>query len=224
MKRLIVLGVCLVLMLGTSSFAVVIGDWEGSPDGWIDWSTGGAGGVSVDDPSVMPSKFDYGTVGATLGSQSLKLTQTGWSQSLAIDLTGQNMADFLANDTLSFDLSIGADWLLNGTGGWSQIEQIVINADGLGWVGQLSGSTGQQYWWDGSPDQTTTVTLDYSAAKAAIAPSPTYIQIIFETNGQRDDGSSIDFYFDNMELTSAIPEPATLSLLGLGAFLLRRKK
>ena len=226
MKKLMLLGICFVLMLGASSFAVVIGDWEGSSDGWVDWSTPNEATpeswdkLPIDDPTLMPSIYDYDTIGATLGSQSIKLTQTGYRESL---MKAVSIPDFLANDILSFDLTIAADWLLNGTGGWSQIEQIVINSD-VGYAEQLSASTGNQYWWNGSPVQTTTVTLDYSAHKAAMIANGAinYLEIILVTNGQRDDGSEIDFYFDNAQLT--VPEPTTMCLLGLGAVLLRRKK
>src|SRR5688500_5478989 len=56
----------------------IIGDWEGTTDGWIDWSNGQA-------PIAAP-KFSYDTIGVTSGSQSLKLTQVGWGQNLSLKL------------------------------------------------------------------------------------------------------------------------------------------
>ena len=105
---------CLTLiLLGMPAYAVVIGNWEGSDDGCIDWSTG----LSISDPSLMPGKYDYGTVGATNGSQSLKLTMQGWGQTLAFRLTPEQRAEFMANTTFSIDYSVAADTL--GVGGYA---------------------------------------------------------------------------------------------------------
>ena len=40
-------------------FAVVIGSWEQSSDGWFDWAAGG---------TTLPANYSFSTVGATLGT------------------------------------------------------------------------------------------------------------------------------------------------------------
>ena len=204
------LSICLmVAVMSIPASAVVIGDWESGLDGWIDWS-GGSG-------TLTPGA----TAGVTLGSGSLRVDQSGWGQTLAIKLQDNGLVgDFLANSIFSIDVSVAAN---DGTvtGGYSQVYAVSMNAEGAGWQDVASGTPVNFYWWEGSGERTETLTIDYSAYKAAVPANPGWVEIIFALN--TGGGAPTDMYFDNAQLT--VPEPATLSVLGLGALaLLRRKK
>ncbi|MCK5612166.1 hypothetical protein KAR91_60400, partial [Candidatus Pacearchaeota archaeon] len=198
-KLMLVLIVCFALLLCDFSYGLVIGNWESAPDGWIDWVDGQ---VSIDDPSLMPGKYEYAAYGATLGSKSIKLSDLGVDQTLAIKLTPTQRADFLANDIFSIDFSIAADTL--GAGGYAKIEKIIINATDIGWVATAVGQ-GFTYSSNGSSAASMTVTFDYSTLKAGIPASPGYLNIILRTTGLCATGSSsdVDFYFDNAQLLPA---------------------
>jgi arylsulfatase A-like enzyme len=197
---ILLLIISIALVLSTSSSAVVIGDWEGAPDGWIDWDDGQ---ISINDSSLMPGKYEYATYGATLGSQSIKLWDLGLSNTLSIKLNSTQRAAFLANDIFSIDLSVAADTL--GVGGYARIEKIIINATGIGWTATALGQ-GLSFW-AGSPAQSMTLEFDYSALKAGIPADPGYINIILQTTGRRatDPYSEVGYYFDNAQLLPADP-------------------
>lgn len=200
-----------VLLLGVQAPALVIGDWESMPasgDGWIDW---GQGQVPIE---TLPAKYSVGTVGATLGSQSLRVDQAGWAQSLAIQLDAAQRAAFMSSSTFSIDVSVRAN---DGTieGGYSQIYAVYMNAAGPGWTEVAGGVPLNFYWWPGSPERTQTLSVDYSAFRDAIT-STGYIEIILALN--TGGGAPTDLYFDNAQLTG-IPEPASVALLGAGVVL-----
>ncbi len=132
-------------------------------------------------------------------------------------------AAFLANDILSFQWQVAPG---NESSGYSQLYNIILNAPGGGYtaVGGSSGATsalavttGTFNQYPGFSGQINTVSINYDAYKAAILANtltPGYIQFAIQTN---DANPPTDFYFDNFTLSS-VPEPASLSILCLGAF------
>ena len=198
---LTVYAVLAVMTMAAPAWAEVIGDWEGTPDGWISWEDGQ---ISIDDPSIMPSKYDYAETGATSGSQSIKLTSQGYHQTLSIQLTEAQRTAFMQNTTFSIDMSVTADTL--GVGGYARIQEITVNADGIGWTTTDLGDTANFYFWSTSPARTQTFVFDYSTLKESITPTPGFVELILTTNGQRDttpDPSPFELYFDNAQLTGA---------------------
>lgn len=218
---------CLVLMfamVSTSYGETVIGDWEESPDGWIDWGNA----KSVDDPCNMPVRTDgragyqyEDTIGVTLNDWSLHVTQEdGWGQSLSIKLNAAQRAIFFVNTQLHIDYSVAA----GTSGGWNELYKISLNAEGFGWQ-DLNEDFGNPTplhhydFWAGSGVRTNTVVIDYSLAVPDVNDDTSYIEFIFALNS--GDGQ-IEFYFDNAKL---VPEPTTIALLGLGGIaLIRRRK
>ena len=204
--------VLLAVALTSASYAGVIGNWEGtSTDGWINWS----GGAAIE---TLPAEYSANTSWHTLGSQSLQLTNNGWSQTLSLKLEYQpgEVADFLANTKLEFDIAVPN---IGNAGGWGKIENVVLNASGWGW-NALPSSTFMVGLWAGSGTVVQHEVIDYSAALPYVTATPSggYIELVFTTN---NDGTNNEMLFDNIKLT---PEPATMALLGLGGLALIRRK
>ncbi len=218
MKRSIV---CVVIVIALSMpvyATTIIGDWEQSPDGWIDWIEYG-NNQSVADPLNMPSRYEYEpTIGVTLNDWSLHVKQSGWNQNLSIRLQNAgHVADFMADTIFAIDVTVPADSF--GTGGWCEIYALSLNASYYGWNDQLPVPAYHWDYWTGSPQRMVTLMWDYSAAKEKIPANPSYVELIFATNS---DGIHNDFYFDNARLVST-PEPATIAILGFGLILLRKR-
>ncbi len=183
----------LIFASAAPSYALVIGDWESMPasgDGWIDW---GQGQAAIE---TLPEKYSSSTIGATLGSQSLKVIQSGWGQSLAIKLNETQRAAFMAGNKFSIDVTVAAN---DGTitSGYSQISAVYMNADGPGFTAVASDNPVNFYWWSGSGQRTQTLVVDYTAFKEQIT-SPGYIEIIFALN--TGGGAPPEMYFDNAQI------------------------
>ena len=215
MKRcMLLIGVCVVFMLSTSSLAGMINDFEGTAGGAKDWGSG-------DSIDVDPDYSYESTIGVTSGSQSVHLSNVaGWAQTLTLALDYSQRVDFMSNSIFSIDITVPANHVNDGSGGWTEIYQVWLNTEGYSFGGQFTAPAMQFGFWDNSSAQTKTLTFDYSAAKGSMPVVPGWVEIVFATNS---DGVHTDLYFDNAQVT--VPEPATLTILGLGAVgLLRRKK
>jgi hypothetical protein len=198
MKKLIVLSLVAVLCLGGSSMAVVIGDFEGgSLDGWV---------------ASSPATIATDTLGATTGSGSMKFTTPGgWGPKAMRSVWDLKSLLATTDSKITMDISARSDDI---PGYWCNVS-ILVNCDGY-WnpvAGQDISVGWTQYF--------TTKKYEFvlpAAARTALGNAGTYAEIGIFTNS-----GAATFYVDNVQAT--IPEPATLSMLGLGALaLLKRRK
>jgi len=182
----------IMLSMAPSSFAVVIGDWEDSNDGWVEATEG--------SPVLVPAS----TVGVTLGSGSLSLTTNGGYWCLKWEGSPE---DLVGVTTLMFDLSMRAlEWPSTP---WTKVaDKIAINSDGTdGWkeyttTTAINRDTGDAIgldWGAWDPDVNKTYSLDISDYDANGA---TWVTITISIQG--GDGAG-HFYFDNARLTPPSP-------------------
>lgn len=207
-----IMGLCfMVAVMSIPAFALVINDFEGAAGNAIDWSDE----LSVDGNA----NYSYDSVsGVTSGSQSLHLSNiTGWGHTLALRLDYDQRVAFMANSIFSIDISAPANHVAGG--GWTEVYSVTLNAEGFAWSDVIAPVAAQFGFWDNSPVQTRTLTFDYSAAKASMPAVPGWVEIVFATNS---DGTHTNLYFDNAQLL--VPEPASVTLLGLGLLGLLRKR
>jgi hypothetical protein len=226
MRKLVV---CVMLVAfsmpvyASAKATTVIGDWEnGSSDGWIDWIEYG-NGLSITAPENA-SKYGFSAIGATSGSKSLRVTQSGWGQNLAIKLQDNGLVNaFLANKVFQIDVT----YPTTSIAGWQELWEVSLNAERYGW-NSLSANpvpdSHADYGSGGGPQRSFTLSFDYTAALSKISSNPWYVEFIISTNSDADHGV---FYFDNARLVDnaqIVPEPATVALLALGSLALLRKR
>ena len=195
-KRLIYLISVLVLSFACTSYAdVVIGDFEGSMDGF---------GLTWEGTSTIA----LSNIGATSGSQSLVLT--GPTNAFSWAVMWEGLVDLVNYNAISADITwVTSEWA-PADGIWVNFKELAVNSDGpSGWAEYIPTDVVNPDWpgsWDPANwgDQTRTLTWDISGYDATGA---TWMQIIFSTNmgGVTTAGN---FYIDNVKLIGEEPEPA----------------
>lgn len=165
--------------------------------------------------NTPPFTSSFDSVGATQGSQALKLEHnTGWSQYVSLD-GGPALANLIANSN-----SFSIDSFVPETRDWRQM-YVIMQGAGLGWT--------QNGFDIPAGNATTTIDLVATGIKAAAAGGDRGWWQIFLTFQGADVGgaSRITSTIDNVRLTPAVPEPAAVvmaTLAGLGLLIAGRRK
>ncbi len=205
MKQVLFLTIALAVTMVPCSYGMLIGNFEGSLDGWL-----------PNDAAISMS-----SIGASVGSGSMLISGPGgWHINCRLDLKpimgALGSATKISADVTAFAADMTVNWMnmemiyngqnndesgANNNIGWNSLGGMDILRDGI----------------------THTLTWDVPEALmnklAGVDNNIWWLELMIISN---NDGQNAMFYVDNIQL---IPEPATMSLLGLGglAFLRRRK-
>jgi len=208
--------ICVAILAITSSALgaeKVIGDWEGlTNEGWEDHqamaNAGWTQDIYVDDPTLMPSVYQWGDAWASSGYTSLETSVTGWGWKMRRYIN----ADFMTYSKLEFD--IYATPQAGSSATWAQVQQIAFSGKTNGWW-TAAGSE-----FDIGMGTAMHCVLDFSAYHTSTYfNAGDYMSVVFALNA----GAPVNFYIDDVKLVT--PDPATMAFLGLGGLaLLRRKK
>lgn len=175
--------------------------WQAAaPAGWAGIPTVQQTHTAGDWQMMLTKEFSWEAGG---GSANQQLAMQAMANSPAARISFDVMVD-----GTSFPAGAGVWYQLNlvgnsdGTNQWTQIDQVVSS-------------------WHNADDPTLfTWHVDLAFTDLGWEPGDTWFQLWTGTNS--DAAYPVNFYMDNFVLD--VPEPATLSMLGLGALALLRKR
>lgn len=201
MKRILLLSVGLLWLFVQTASAALLESWEGSWDGW----------TTSNPNDVNASLNNSSSYGVTDGNYSLAVTSPGPEDpysSILFELISQTQSSYTTALASSAALTLDVYTPSGSFGNKLTIYMVIYNTD-LGVAGLLNSETT-------TIGQETTLTFDIpSAAAAILGASSNTTRIEIEGVGGFTAGNETA-YLDNLQ-TIAIPEPATLEWVGLGA-------
>lgn len=153
------------------------------------WASAGLASLAVDFTNSSTFKWFY-TAGSSGQGYYGASTYTDWYNHTKLQFDVHREAETFG---WNLDLSVA----MSGTQGWQQ-KLSVVN-----WV-----------WHNAGQSSTETITWDYSAIRDTAPASGTWWQLAFAGRGNNGEGGN--FYIDNVQFVSVVPEPTAMSLLGLG--------
>ncbi|MGF1633989.1 MAG: hypothetical protein ACFCVE_09095 [Phycisphaerae bacterium] len=149
------------------------------------------------------------TTSAAVVDGSLQVTRTSGGYQISLNTTNEGVWDTVAENTqLLFDVRAE----------WAEVDTNFLE------IGPLFGGGGNGIWREitrqnvsiGSGWQTMTFDIP-----ASVAPGGSWRDFMFHTN--MGSGTNV-FYIDNIRVEGAIPEPASMAVLGLGMLPLVRRR
>jgi len=174
--------------------------WSAGPVGW-------AGGGALQATSTTSSW------------QNWNVTQNyAWQDGSQADMQALAAA---GNAYLSFDILVDGTSFAPGVSDWYNVS-VASNSDGGGWT-QFNNILGAGPWHDSSDNTLYDVHVVESFAQLGWTSGATWFQLNFAANSG---ASPINYYIDNLNAYT-VPEPTTLSLVGLGVvglLISRRRK
>ncbi|GMU21249.1 MAG: hypothetical protein AMXMBFR13_13420 [Phycisphaerae bacterium] len=192
----------------TPGYGQVIGNWEGTMDGWALWGTAPAGTTAT-----------LSTTGVTLGSSALKVTpaESGHHTSVYVTLNSPALREaFFNNSLFVVDLTrIAAEWA--GPATTTNGIHIIINAGasasgpkGVAWA--IYEDLGWRNSWDHTQGNLTAAAVwDYTAAKDLVdADNLEWLELIIVTNFADTYTTTGSYYLDNAHFEPPLPEPPIL--------------
>jgi regulation of enolase protein 1 (concanavalin A-like superfamily) len=194
----------LLLTLVSTTYGIVIGDFENSMDGWSLYYP--------NDPNVSTS---FSTTGATLNQNSLRIEAINGNQrTIALDLIANNLVDeFRNNLKVSVDITRLVDEWTEVGDLWCDFYLIVragSSAPGQTWDLWEQLDQGAK-WYSTAGSEPINFVYDYSLTLPQIDfDNLEYLQLIFATNyGGYDPGGV--YYLDNVQMfgggAAYVPSP-----------------
>jgi hypothetical protein len=204
-KLILCLALVLSMSLNVYASDYVFGNWENtdSNEGWAKCTWG-----PNSPPTLTPGVTTHGV---TLGTGALKMEADitingGWAWVLIVNV---DPAQFQSHDTFKLDITrLVSDWEPNEDVSYWNSLQVRVNSNTSGLVDLGNGNS---WWAPADGDDPKTGSWDYSAVKAAVGASPSYLQFVIAINAQYYLNSTGIFYLDNARLVRT-PQPAAITI------------